>query len=159
MARSYDGIFSQFCLILPIPRKTLESAKFNRRQQNYPKTHWLDAVCVGESGTQVYVDAHVEPLHIKTMGRGSRQMCRMNQYGFPRTKTKQFKQVHGFKTGDMMIANVLSGKHAGIHLGRVAVRANGRFRVGKTDGISWKYCRLLYYADGYDYTKGESVLG
>lgn len=138
---------------MPVKVGTGGRTKFNRRQQNYPKTHWLDAVCVGESGTQVYVDANLEPLHIKAIGRGSRQMCRMDKYGFPRTKPKQFKQVRGFKTGDMVVAKVPKGKYAGTHLGRIAIRSNGNFRLGKID-LNWKYCRLLQYADGYEYTKG-----
>jgi hypothetical protein len=60
-------------------------------------------------------------------------------------------RLHGFKTADMVPVEVPKGKHAGIHLGRVAVRASGPFRVGKADGIHAKHCKLLHRADGYDY--------
>jgi hypothetical protein len=39
--------------------------------------------------------------------------------------------IGGFQTGDMVRAEVPKGKHAGIHVGRVAVRASGSFRVGR----------------------------
>ena len=39
---------------------------------------------------------------IKAMGHGSRQMCRMDRFGFPRTSAKANKVVQGFQTGDMV---------------------------------------------------------
>ncbi|GAB5490819.1 MAG: hypothetical protein Phog2KO_10340 [Phototrophicaceae bacterium] len=130
--------------------------KFNRRIQNYPKTHWLDAVCVGESGANVFVSDTMQPLLIKAMGRGSRQMCRMDKYGFPRTKPKQFKRVKGFQTGDMVKAVVTHGKKVGTYIGRVAVRASGSFNIKTSSetiqGISHKYCQLTQRDDGYDYS-------
>ena len=130
--------------------------KFNRRIQNYPKTHWLDAVCVGESGADVFVSDSMQPLLIKAMGRGSRQMCRMDKYGFPRTKPKQFKRVKGFQTGDMVKAVVTSGKKIGTYVGRVAVRASGSFNIKTSSeiiqGISYKYGQLTQRSDGYAYS-------
>ncbi|MGB1288752.1 MAG: RNA-guided endonuclease IscB [Aggregatilineales bacterium] len=140
---------------LPLEVGTGGRIKFNRRQQNYPKTHWLDAVCVGESGEHVFVSQAHNPLLITATRRGSRQMCRVNKYGFPRTKAKQFKRVKGFQTGDMVKAVVTSGKKTGIYIGRVAVRASGSFNIKtKTEtvqGISHKYCQLIQRADGYTY--------
>jgi hypothetical protein len=63
-------------------------------------------------------------------------MCRVDKYGFPRTKAKQFKRVHGFQTGDIVKAIVPAGKYAGTHVGRVAIRAKGSFRVGPVDGLN-----------------------
>ena len=136
---------------LPLEVGTGGRTKFNRRTQEYPKAHWIDAACVGQSGRTVDLDSGHQPLRIKAVGRGSRQMCRMDRFGFPRTKPKQFKRVHGFQTGDMVRAVVPSGKPAGVHVGTVAVRTSGRFRVGTVDGISWKYCRMRHRADGYSY--------
>ena len=79
----------------------------------------------------------------------------MDKYGFPRTSAKQFRKVFGFQTGDLVRAVVQRGKNAGVHLGRVAVRASGSFRIGKVDGISWRFCQVLHRADGYEYTKGD----
>jgi 5-methylcytosine-specific restriction endonuclease McrA len=130
--------------------------KFNRISQNYPKTHWLDAVCVGESGADVFVSDSIRPLLIQAMGRGSRQMCRMDKYGFPRTKPKQFKRVKGFQTGDMVKAVVTSGKKIGTYIGRVAVRASGSFNIKTSSetiqGIGYKYCQLMQRGDGYAYS-------
>ncbi|MCD4686750.1 MAG: HNH endonuclease, partial [Anaerolineae bacterium] len=58
----------------------------------------------------------------------------------------------GFKTGDVVRAIVPSGKQIGTHVGRVAVRANGYFRVGSVDGISWRHCRMIQINDGYAYS-------
>ncbi len=140
---------------LPLEVGTGARTKYNRIQQGYPKTHWLDAVCVGESGEQVFVQPAMQPLHIQVTGRGSRQMCRVDRYGFPRTGAKRFKRVHGFQTGDMVKAVVPTGKHRGTHIGRVAVRASGRFNIKTAhetvQGISYRHCRLLHPSDGYTY--------
>jgi 5-methylcytosine-specific restriction endonuclease McrA len=136
--------------------------KYNRTRQGYEKDHWVDATCVGESGVAVHIPADLRPLSIKAMGRGSRQMCRVDEYGFPRTSPKSRKRVRGFQTGDMVRAiaptpatgSKRGGKKAGTHVGRVAIRSTGSFRVGTTDGISWKYCSLVQRADGYEYYQG-----
>lgn len=125
--------------------------KFNRTRQGYEKEHWVDAACVGESGVRVTIPAGLRPLQIRATGRGSRQMCAVDKYGFPRTRPKVHKRVFGFQTGDMVKAVVLTGKKAGTHLGRVAIRSTGSFRVGTVDGINWKYCSLVQRADGYEY--------
>lgn len=133
--------------------------KFNRIAQGYPKTHWLDAACVGETGANVQVPALMSPLVVVATGRGSRQMCRMDKYGFPRTSAKALKTVHGFKTGDLVRAVVVKGKKAGTHVGRVAIRASGSFNIksstGTVQGIPWKYCSKLHLADGYNYFGGS----
>ena len=109
---------------------------------------------MGESGEQVIIPSTLNPLTIEAKGRGSRQMCRMDRFGFPRTGAKQFKRVQGFQTGDMVKAIVPKGKKAGVHVGRVAVRTSGTFRVGQIDGISWRYCQLVQRTDGYQYQQG-----
>lgn len=141
---------------LPVECGTGGRTKFNRTKQGYPKKHWIDAACVGETGGAVRLDPDVEALSIKAMGRGSRQMCRMDRYGFPRTGPKMARTVHGFRTGDLVRAVVPNGRHAGAYRGRVAVRASGSFRIGDTDGVSWWRCRLLQHGDGYQYTVSNS---
>ncbi len=137
---------------LPVEVGTGGRTKYNRSKQGYPKAHWTDAACMGESGQDVFIHAQHRPLHIKATGRQSRQMCRVDKYGFPRTKPKQNRMVHGFQTGDMVKAIVPSGKKAGTYIGRVAVRARGSFRVGKTDGVNWKCCQTIHANDGYEYS-------
>src|SRR5690606_24129390 len=135
--------------------------KYNRSRQGYPKTHWLDAACVGESGEWVYAPAALAPLLIKAAGRQSRQMCRMDRYGFPRTRAKQGRVQFGFQTGDIVRAVVTQGKKQGVYSGRVAVRSAGRFnittRAGTVQGIGYHYCIPLHKSDGYAYEKGVSA--
>ena len=130
--------------------------KYNRSKQGYGKDHWIDAACVGETGECVHIARSLQPLQITAMGRGSRQFCRMDQYGFPRTSAKRKKSIFGFSTGDLVKAIVTKGKKIGTYFGRVAVRFTGYFCIdtlsGKVDGISHKYCQSMQYADGYAYS-------
>lgn len=141
---------------LPVECGTGGQTKYNRTAQNYPKAHWIDAACVGESGSAVRLTASMGVLSIKAGGRGSRQMCRMDRYGFPRTRPKAVRTVHGFRTGDLVRAIVPKGRHTGVHTGYAAVRASGSFRIGNADGVSWRYCRLLQRGDGYRYVSNSS---
>ena len=130
----------------------------------YPKAHWIDAACVGESGNQVKLDLSMQVSQVKSTGHGSRQMCRMDRFGFPRTAANAAREVKGFRTSDMVQSEVPSGKKAGTHLGKVAVRASGSFNVSTTDGvmqgISHKHCSMLHGADGYSYlSKTGAPLG
>ncbi|MCP4685589.1 MAG: HNH endonuclease, partial [bacterium] len=136
---------------LPVSFWSGGRTKCNRIKQGYPKDHWLDAACVGQTGEQVYIPPTLKALQIKAVGRGSRQKCRMDRFGFPRTKAKQFKRIRGFQTGDIVKAVVTKGKKVGVHIGRVAIRTTGSFRVGQVDGINWRYCLVLHRADGYEY--------
>ncbi len=141
---------------LPITFSTGGRTKFNRTTRGYPKAHWIDAACVGESGAKVVIPPAITPLIITAKGRGSRQKCSMNQYGFPRTSPKKHKRVKGFQTGDIVKAVVTKGKKIGTYIGRVVVRARGSFDIGigkkKVSGISYKYCQLIQRVDGYEYT-------
>ncbi len=145
---------------LPVEVGTGGRTKYNRSIRKLPKTHWLDAACVGASTPESLKVEGIRPLVITAMGRGSRQMCRMDKYGFPRTGAKQFKRVQGFQTGDMVKAVVPTGKKAGTHIGRVAIRATGNFNIktksGTVQGISYRYCMMLHRTDGYTY-EGETA--
>ena len=98
-------------------------------------------------------------LLISAKGRGSRQMCRMDKYGFPRTSAKVSKSVRGFQTGDIVRARVTEGLKKRTYLGRVAVRSTGYFDIQtktKTiEGIGYKYCRIIQRGDGYLYSYKE----
>ncbi len=129
----------------------------------FPKTHWLDAACVGKNTPERLRLKGVVPLLIKANGHGCRQLCLMDEHGFPRTKPKQKKFRHLFRTGDIVQARVPAHlKHPGVHVGRVSAKANGAFtiatRSGKVTDIGKKYCRCLQRADGYGYLqKGEAA--
>ena len=88
-------------------------------------------------------------------------MCRVDGYGFPRTKAKSEKRVGGFQTGDIIRAVVPKGKKKGVYEGRVAVRKSGNFNIkeGKktVQGIGAKYCKLIQRTDGYNYKNRMGV--
>jgi hypothetical protein len=141
---------------LPIVFSTGGRTKFNRLKRGYQKDHWIDAACVSESGSQIVIPKTITPLTITAKGRGSRQQCSMNKYGFPRTGPKKAKRVKGFQTGDIVRTVVTKGKKIGTYIGRVAVRVKGSFDIGsgqeKVGSISHKYCRLIQRTDGYEYS-------
>lgn len=143
----------------PVEIGTGGRTKFNRTRLELPKAHWTDAVCVGVSTPDRLDVRDVRPLLIWAMGHGSRQMCRMDKYGFPRTRPKQKRRVYGFRTGDIVRAVVPSGKKAGTYIGRVAVRTTGSFNITTTSetvqGVSYRHCRLLHHADGYRYEQAS----
>jgi 5-methylcytosine-specific restriction endonuclease McrA len=147
---------------LPIEVGTGERTKWNRTQRDLPKTHWLDAACVGASTPTTLHVRGIVPLAIQAMGRESRQMCRMDRYGFPHTSAKAAQNVQGFQTGDIVRAVARAGTKAGKHTGRVAVRATGSFNIttrqGTVQGIAARSCHLIQRADGYAYQKGEAAL-
>ena len=82
--------------------------KYNRDELGLPKQHYYDALSVGEIPPKFnFLTDKV--LQISAQGRGSRQMCRMDRFGFPRTSAKGSKSVKGFQTGDIAKAVVPSG--------------------------------------------------
>jgi 5-methylcytosine-specific restriction endonuclease McrA len=141
---------------LPVCFWTGGRTKYNRHKQGYPKEHWIDAACIGEGGDDVLLDPNMQILIIEAIGRGNRQMCLMDKYGFPRTKPKQSKRVHGFQTGDMVRLVQPSGKYAGTYVGKVVVRARGDFDIITKERqkitATWKRFTLLQRFDGYSYT-------
>ena len=141
---------------LPIEFSTGGRTKYNRIQNNFPKDHWIDAACVGEEGEDVSISPHMQPLHIKATGRGSRQMRLPDKFGFPRTKAKSQKVVRGFKTGDFVKAIVPKGKNKGTHFGRIAVRSSGNFAINfrkrKPFDVNSKYCKAVQKASGYSFS-------
>jgi len=118
-----------------------------------PKQHYYDAMCIGDNYKYKIVTDKV--LEIKAQGRGNRQMCLMDKFGFPRTKAKSSKVVKGFQTGNIVKAVVTKGKKIGTYLGKVAVRVSGNFNitttVGTIQGINHKYCKTIQKGDGYAY--------
>lgn len=128
--------------------------KFNRTKQELPKTHWLDAACVGKSTPKLLIRG-IKPLLITANGHGTRQQCRTDKYGFPSRHCSRVKFHFGFQTGDIVRAVVPTGKKAGVHVGRIATRATGSFNISTEDGliqgISYKHCNHIHRKDGYSY--------
>jgi 5-methylcytosine-specific restriction endonuclease McrA len=123
------------------------------KSKKTPKQHYYDAMCIGENYKYKIVTNKV--LEVKAQGRGNRQMCRMDRFGFPRTKAKGSKVVKGFQTGDIVKAVVTKGKKIGTYLGKMAVRVSGNFNItttlGTVQGINFKYCKTVQKGDGYAY--------
>lgn len=127
--------------------------KYNRDEIGLPKEHYYDALSVGNIPDYKFLTDKI--LVISAKGRGSRQMCRVDRFGFPRTSAKGSKSVKGFQTGDIIKAVVPRGSKQGEYFGRVAIRSCGSFNIS-TDGnliqaISYKYCHLIQRNDGYSY--------
>jgi 5-methylcytosine-specific restriction endonuclease McrA len=141
---------------LPLETGSGALTKFNRTRRSLPKTHWLDAACVGTSTPNPLRVAGVQVLTIRATGHGNRQMCRTDKYGFPRLHKARQAVYFGFRTGDLVRAVIPRGKYAGTHTGRVAVRARGMFRIGTID-VHHTYCRRWQRADGYQYQIGRQV--
>ena len=120
---------------LPVHTSTGGRTKFNRTSQGLPKTHWLDAACVGETGAKIDIALIRHVTLIQARGRGSRQMCKPDRYGFPRTAAKSVKRHHGFQTGDGVRLTQPSGKYQGSHEGVVSIRANGAFDIKTPAGL------------------------
>jgi len=143
----------------PIEVSTGGRTKFNRTRLQLPKTHWLDAACVGNvEMLQVHAK---KPLLISAKGWGNRQMSTTNKYGFPVRHRTRCKTFFGFQTGDMVRAVLPSGKFAGTHVGRLTVIESGVFEMrtplGKVSPVRHKYCESIHRNDGYMYAFSTNV--
>jgi hypothetical protein len=110
---------------------------------------------VGELGT--LVGWQQPTLAIEASARGPYCRTKLTAHGFPRGSCMRTGSVRGFQTGDMARAEVPTGKKAGNHVGRVAVRGSGSLRMGNADPINAKYCKLLHRADGYCYARQPAL--
>lgn len=134
---------------LPIETGSGGLTKFNRTTRGIPKTHWLDAACVGTS-TPANLILPASVLQIKASGHGSRQMCATDKYGFPvrhRTRKKTFR---GWQTGDIVRANIPKGVHKGVIVGRLTIRQKPTFHISGKD-VHCKHLTRLQRRDGYGY--------
>lgn len=147
------------CLVatgLPVEAGTGGQTKYNRARLGWPKEHWRDAACVGMS-TPDDLNLGVEVvLNITAMGRGRYSRTTLTKYGFPRAYLSRQKRVFGFQTGDMAEATVTTGTKKGRYVGRVAVRASGRFDITtdteRVGSIHHRFFRLIQRANGYRYS-------
>jgi hypothetical protein len=141
---------------LPIECGTGGLTKFNRTMRELPKTHWIDAACVGASTPETLLVAGVKSLSIKAVGSGTRQMCQTDKYGFPKQHRQRRKKYFGFQTGDMVRAIIPEGrsKYAGRYTGKITVKASGTFKMrvnGVDIPVNHKYCTALHRQEGYQY--------
>jgi 5-methylcytosine-specific restriction endonuclease McrA len=146
---------------LPVETGSGGLTKFNRTKLELPKTHYFDAACVGLSTSNKLVIKGMKPLIIKATGHGNRQMAVTDKFGFPKSHKTNSKFHFGFRTGDIVKADVPKGKNAGIHIGRVSTRKTGQFDINTGSKtlqiINHKYCMVLQRHDGYLYSLSNVV--
>lgn len=139
---------------LPIELGSGGRTKFNRQIRGIDKQHWTDAACVGASTPPKLLLNGVKPLIIKAKGHGTRQRCRTDKYGFPKAHAPKAKFFMGFTTGDIVKADIPSGKYAGSYTGRIAIRFRPSFMLLLSDkrfDVHPKYLTTIHKADGYEY--------
>lgn len=140
---------------LPVVVGTGGQTKFNRTRFNLPKTHWLDAACVGEVDS---IDVRTsKPLQIACNGHSTRFRTLIDQYGFPRAIMRCPPVVNGLQAGDIVRAEVPNGKYRGTWVGAIAgIRAKGSPALrpfgGKQIDLTKKtIISVLHRKDGYYY--------
>ncbi|MBU2774280.1 HNH endonuclease [Acidithiobacillus ferrooxidans] len=141
---------------LPVETGSGGRTKWNRSQQQYPKAHWVDAACVGESGACVRIRPEHRPLTIQAKGHGERQRARLNKHGFAVSHKKVKKFSWGMQSGDMVRAVVPKGKYKGSHTSCVSVRFRPSFALHTSAyendfDVHPKYMTILHRSDGYAY--------
>lgn len=138
---------------LPINRGTGGQTKFNRIRFDLPKTHWIDAACVGVVDVIKLVSTEI--LKVKATGFGGRQRCQTDKFGYPQ-KHRPLRPILGFCTGDIVRADVSKGIYAGTFTARICPMSHGygEFVIDKKRrSIKLEYLTPVHRKDGYDYTK------
>lgn len=158
-------------LDLPLHVQSGAQTKMQRIQSKLPKEHYYDALCVtNHPRNWRFKTEFVNEFH--AMGRGNRQMARVDKYGFPlhhldeekydkngkrKGHKERKKTCQGFQTGDMVKAIVTKGKKIGTYVGRVLIRHSGYFNIttkeGTVQGIKHSDCMLLHKEDGWRYAQ------
>ena len=137
---------------LPVSTGTGAQTKWNRSRLGIPKTHALDAICIGDVKT--VSDWQRPHLEVKCSGRGRYARTITDKYGFPRLLCARKKVHGGFQTGDLVKAYRPVEKKS--YYGVASVRARLEFSIDLgfgRDAISVRSnnCKLLQRADGYKY--------
>ncbi len=145
---------------LPVEGGSGGRTKWQRTMHHLPKEHYYDALCVGASTPDHFaaMPAYVQVWSVK--GRGNRQRCRTDKYGFPIRHLSRQKQHFGFQTGDLVQAVIPRGRYSGTWIGRATVKASGQIRIVTSISVqpttSYRYCRELQRGNGWVYTQKPS---
>lgn len=76
---------------------------YRRILTDMPKDHWVDASLVGWFNSPLpHYEVKGSPLLLETKRHQSRQMVKMDKYGFPATRPKGPSRRHGIKSGDFV---------------------------------------------------------
>ena len=129
---------------LPVTTGSGGLTKFNRTRLGLPKEHWIDAACVGVTESLKILTEKI--LKVKSIGQGTRRLCRMNKFGFPCSKPRKKYNIP-WRTGD--IARTKSGI-----IGRVVVQ-NEKLLEIRVDGNRHRCkpteIKPVHRKDGYSY--------
>ena len=143
---------------LPVECGSGGRTKLNRTVRGLPKTHWLDAACVGASTPEHLGVAGVRPLLVEACGHGRRRRQNLDKFGSPRGEpARRPKTSFGFQTGDIVRADIPNGKHRGTHTDRIAIRHRPSFRMGAID-VHPDRLQTVHRADGYAYSFGKTFV-
>lgn len=140
---------------LPVTVGSGAETAWNRTRLGLPKSHTLDALCVGEVAAVGSWPARV--LVARSTGRGSYSRTRSDKFGFPRLRLSRHKIHYGFQTGD----RVRVTKSSGTYVGRVTISASGYFTIATPAGViraSHRHCTQLSKADGWTYAQRAEVV-
>ncbi|MEQ9550884.1 MAG: RNA-guided endonuclease IscB [Coleofasciculus sp. G3-WIS-01] len=136
---------------LPISIGTGGQTKYNRVRLGLPKSHWLDAACVGITEALNVLTHQI--LTVKATGTGGRQRCQTDKFGYP-VKHRPLRPIWGFCTGDIVRAVVPKGKYKGTFTARVCPMSDGRGEFvidNKRRSVRLDYCTPIHRKDGYSY--------
>jgi len=139
---------------LPVSTGSGGQTKFNRTRLGLPKSHWIDAACVGKFETLKVLVAR--PLLVKTTGMGGRQRCQTDKFGYPK-KYRPLRPIHGFCTGDIVKTVVPKGVNKGVYITRLCPYSNGSGEIYPASGkkrieIKLEYVeKAIHRKDGYSY--------
>lgn len=145
------ALYRRLCALgLPVEAGTGGRTKFNRARLGLPKTHYFDACCVGEGTPQDLRVEFRQVLAVRARGHGRRRRANVDRFGFPVGHAPRRRSHIGFRTGDLVRAEIPRGRYAGVHTGRVVIRFRPNFKLNGFD-VHPKYLRLLQRGDGYEY--------
>lgn len=154
-----NRLFSELLTFgLSVETGTGGQTKYNRLRLHIPKTHALDAACVG------YVNSVAnwqrKHLNVQCRARGAYSRTITDKYGFPKAYSRRNKHIHGFRTGD--IVHCTQGRqpqNRQSFVGRLVTRATGYFTLDLgyptrlLKSVVWYTCKLLQRFDGYSYSE------
>jgi hypothetical protein len=141
---------------LAVETGTGAQTKYNRKLYRIPKTHALDAACVGD--VQGIKNWNIPHLGIKCIGRGSYARTRLDKYGFPRIYFPKEKRVFNFQSGDIVKAVIKTKDTFKSIIGKIAVRTSGYFVLVQEKisfNVKWCNCKIIQRADGYQYQRKD----
>jgi 5-methylcytosine-specific restriction endonuclease McrA len=141
---------------IPLETGTAGGTKYQRVLHKLPKEHYYDALCVGAS-TPSQLEILQAYINVWTAkGRGSRQVCQTDKFGFPRQFRSRTKVHSGMMTGDLIRISPRKGKNAGRSWkGKGVIRADGSLYLnseGQRINSTYRHAKLLQHGDGWDYS-------